>query len=70
MLSRTLTNSFRYGFTKIDENNAGVTDGNYATFRFITPFDGKGDTRTFTDTRQTPTHNFVNDLSWFKGRTR
>ncbi len=68
VLSSTLTNSFRYGFTKIDENNAGVTDGNYATFRFISPYDGKGDTSTFTDTRQTPTQNFVNDLSWFKGR--
>ena len=43
VLSPTLTNSFRYGFTKIDENNAGVTDANYATFRFITPYDGKGD---------------------------
>ncbi|MBY0493635.1 MAG: TonB-dependent receptor [Cyanobacteria bacterium] len=69
VLSKTLTNSFRYGFTKIDENNAGVTDSNYVTFRFITPFDGKGDGgTTFTDTRQTPTHNLVNDLSWFKGR--
>ncbi|HXG86862.1 MAG TPA: TonB-dependent receptor [Vicinamibacterales bacterium] len=69
VLSPTLTNSFRYGFTKIDENNAGVTDGNYVTFRFISPFDGKGDgATTFTDTRQTPTQNIVNDLSWFKGR--
>jgi hypothetical protein len=68
VLSPSLTNSFRYGFTKIDENNAGVTDSNYNTFRFITPFDGKGDTNTFTDTRQTPTQNFVNDLSWFRGR--
>ncbi len=68
VLSPTLSNSFRYGFTKIDENNAGVTNGNYVTFRFITPYDGKGDAGTFTDTRQTPTQNFVNDLSWFKGR--
>ncbi len=68
VLSPTITNSFRYGFTKIDENNAGVTNNNYVIFRFITPFDGKGDANTFTDTRQTPTHNFVNDLSWFKGR--
>ncbi len=68
VLSPTITNSFRYGFTKIDENNAGVTDSNYNIFRFITPFDGKGDPNTFTDTRQTPTQNFVNDLSWFKGR--
>jgi hypothetical protein len=69
VLSPTLTNSFRYGFTKIDENNAGVTNANYVTFRFISPYDGKGDgTATFTDTRETPTQNFVNDLSWFKGR--
>ena len=68
VLSSSLTNSFRYGFTKIDENNAGVTNANYVIFRFISPFEGFGDTNTFTDTRQTPTQNFVNDLSWFKGR--
>jgi hypothetical protein len=67
VLSSTLTNSFRYGFTKIDENNAGVTNSNYVTFRFISPYEGMGDA-SFTDTRQTPTQNFVNDLSWFKGR--
>jgi hypothetical protein len=66
VLSSTLTNSFRYGFTKIDENNAGLTNSNYATFRFISPYDGVGSS--FTDTRATPTQNFVNDLSWFKGR--
>jgi hypothetical protein len=65
-LSPTLANSFRYGFTKIDENNAGLTNSNYATFRFISPYDGVGSS--FTDTRQTPTQNFVDDLSWFKGR--
>ncbi len=70
VLSRNITNSFRYGMTKIDENNAGVTDGNFVTFRFVSPFDGKGDAAsggTFTDTRETPTQNIVNDLSWFKG---
>jgi hypothetical protein len=67
VLSRSMTNSFRFGKTAIDENNAGVTNGNYVTFRFISPFDGKGDANTFTDTRQTPTTNIVNDLSWFKG---
>jgi hypothetical protein len=65
VLSPTITNSFRYGFTKIDENNAGLTNSNYNTFRFISPYDGIGSS--FTDTRQTPTQNFVNDLSWFKG---
>ncbi len=66
VLSPTLTNSFRYGFTKIDENNAGLTNSNYNTFRFISPYEGIGSS--FTDTRATPTQNFVNDLSWFKGR--
>ena len=42
VLSPTLTNSFRYGFTKIDENNAGLTNSNYNTFRFISPYDGVG----------------------------
>jgi hypothetical protein len=65
VLSPTLTNSFRYGFTKIDENNAGLTNSNYNTFRFISPHTGVGSS--FTNTRQTPTQNFVNDLSWFKG---
>ena len=64
----TLTNSFRYGLTKIDENIAGPDQGNYATFRFIDPLDG-ADADVYRP-RQTPTHNFVNDLSWFKGSTR
>jgi hypothetical protein len=70
VLSKSLTNSFRYGLTKIDENNAGVTNSNHVLFRFIAPFDGVGDTLnggTFTETRETPTQNIVNDLSWFKG---
>lgn len=65
VLSSTLTNSFRYGTTKIDENNTGLTNGNYTAFRFINAYEGSGSS--FTDTRQTPTQNFVNDLSWFKG---
>ncbi len=70
VLSSNLMNSFRYGLTRIDEENVGVTDNNYVIFRFIAPFDGKGDTLlggTFTDTRATPTQNFVNDLTWLKG---
>ena len=55
VLSPTRTNSLRYGVTKIDEANRGVTNGNYVTFRFIDPFDGVGAPGTFTDTRQ-PTH--------------
>jgi hypothetical protein len=69
VLSSNLLNSFRYGLTRIDEENAGVTNNNYVIFRFISPFDGKGDldNLTFTDTRATPTQNIVNDLTWLKG---
>jgi hypothetical protein len=70
VLSPTMMNSFRYGLTRIDENNSGVTNGDYVGFRWISQFDGAGDTTgggTFTDTRETPTQNFVNDLTWLKG---
>jgi hypothetical protein len=65
VLSQSLTNSFRYGFTKIDEANEGRTSSNYTTFRFISTFDAVGET--FTSTRETPTQNIVNDVTWFKG---
>jgi hypothetical protein len=65
VLSSRLTNSFRYGITKIDEANAGRTNSNYVTFRFIDAYDSVG--ATFTDTREPNTHNIVNDLQWFKG---
>jgi hypothetical protein len=65
VLSTNLTNSFRYGFTRIDEENAGTTNSNYTAFRFISSIDAAGET--FTSTRETPTQNFVNDLTWFKG---
>jgi hypothetical protein len=65
VLTQRLTNSFRYGLTRIDESNEGLTNANYVTFRFIDPFDSAG--ATFTDSREPNTHNFVNDLQWFKG---
>ena len=65
VLSTNLTNSFRYGMTKIDEANEGRTNSNYTTFRFISSYDASGET--FTSTRETPMQNIVNDLSWFKG---
>jgi hypothetical protein len=65
VLSSRLSNSFRYGLTRIDEANEGRTDSNFVTFRFIDPFDSLGST--FTDTRKPNTHNVVNDLQWFQG---
>jgi hypothetical protein len=63
-LSSSLVNSFRYGMTQIDTGTIGRVESNYVTFRFISSFDPI----TFTTTRETPTHNIVNDLSWLKGK--
>jgi hypothetical protein len=64
VLSTSLVNSFRYGMTRIDTGTIGRVNSNYTTFRFISQFDPI----TFTTTRETPTHNFVNDLSWLRGK--
>ena len=62
-LSSNLVNSFRYGMTKIDTSTVGQLSGNVVSFRFISDLDAT----TSSSTRQTPTHNIVNDLSWLKG---
>ena len=63
VLSNTLMNSFRYGLTRIDHEEVGRVTQNYVTFRNLDNFDPI----TFTSTRETPTHNFVDELSWLKG---
>jgi hypothetical protein len=63
-ISSSLVNSFRYGVTRIDNATAGPLNDNYVTFRFISSFNSIAGT----STRETPTHNIVNDLSWLKGR--
>ena len=65
VLTSRLSNSFRYGLTRIDEANEGRTNSPFVTFRFIDPFDSLGST--FTDTRRPDTQNVVNDLQWFQG---
>ena len=68
-VSRSITNSLRYGITEIDESNQGVTKSNYVTFRFIDPFDGVGGgSRTFTNSREPNTMNVIDDVTWFRGR--
>ncbi len=63
VLSPSLVNSFRYGFTQIDTGTVGPLNSNFVTFRFISSFESIAGTTT----RQTPTHNIVNDMSWLKG---
>jgi hypothetical protein len=63
VLSSNLMNSFRYGMTRIDDDETGRVKSNYVTFRFIDNFDPI----TFASTRETPNHNFVDEMSWLKG---
>jgi hypothetical protein len=62
-ISSSLVNSFRYGMTAIDTGTIGTLNANFVDFRFISELDPLSGT----STRETPTHNFVNDLSWLKG---
>jgi hypothetical protein len=64
-LRSNLMNSFRYGFTRIDSVTLGSTTTNYNQFRFLSNFEGEGSQ--FNSSRETPTHNFVDDISWLKG---
>ena len=50
--------------TAIDTGSIGTLSANFVDFRFISELDPL----TSTTTRETPTHNFVNDLSWLKGK--
>ena len=63
VLSPSLVNTFRYGLSKIDETTVGRRTADAVTFRFIDDFDPL----TATESREVPTYNFVNDVSWLKG---
>jgi hypothetical protein len=63
-LSASLVNSLRYGITRIDTRSVGKLKANYVTFRFIDSLEPVTDTTT----RETPTQNIVDDLSWLRGK--
>jgi carboxypeptidase family protein len=63
VLSPNLVNTFRYGLSKIDEATVGKRTADAVTFRFIDDFDPL----TNTESREVPTYNFVDDVSWLKG---
>jgi hypothetical protein len=62
-VSSNLMNTFRYGMTRIDTETRGRTSANYVTFRFLSDFEPIS----FTSTRETPTHNFIDEVSWLRG---
>lgn len=64
VLSPTLVNNFRYGFTRQGIENTGVFLQNFIAFRGLDNV--QGTTRPFI--RLTPLHNISNDMVWTKSK--
>ena len=62
VLSPTLVNNFRYGFTRQSSGNIGDTSQSWITLSAISS------AYTYSSTFQMPVHNFTDDLSWTKGK--
>lgn len=64
VFSSNLINSFRYGFTRQGQQVAGLQTLPLVSFRFIDDLVPATSTRSF----HVPVNNFVDDLSWTKGK--
>jgi hypothetical protein len=64
-ISNTLVNNFRYGLVRQGFANRGTTNGSYVSFQDIASLTGTGFT---SQVVSVPTHNFVDDLTWIKGK--
>jgi hypothetical protein len=62
VLTNSLVNNFRYGFVRESVGNSGDSGQTYIIMRGIS----QGVTRS--QTFNVPTHNFVDDLSWTRGK--
>jgi hypothetical protein len=63
-LGSTLVNTFRYGFIRQALNNLGAGNNSFADFAGISPFTAENTTTLL----NVPVHNFVDDLTWVKGK--
>lgn len=63
VLSSQMVNTFRYGYTEIVSDSIGQLKASTVSIRFIDDLNPL----TSSSGRKTPTHNFVNDLSWIRG---
>jgi Carboxypeptidase regulatory-like domain len=64
VLSRTIVNNFRYGFTRESRSNQGLETTPLVLFRVIDDLVPATSTRAF----QFPVHNWVDDLTWTRGK--
>ena len=63
-INSNLVNNFRYGMTRQSVTNGGELAGNLAYFRLVY----QPANLTYASSRTTPVNNFVDDVSWTKGR--
>ncbi|MFN0084968.1 MAG: carboxypeptidase regulatory-like domain-containing protein [Blastocatellia bacterium] len=63
-ISNSITNMFRYGYTRQGLEASGASTQVYVTFRNLTPI---LPTAARSNGRITPVHNYVDDLTWIKG---
>lgn len=59
-----LVNNFRYGYTRIGSGTAGTLNSDYVDIRFINDLNPY----TATNGRIIPTHNFIDDFTWNRGK--
>ena len=64
VFSSTLVNNFRYGFIRESRSNQGLETTPIVSFRIFDDLVPTTSTRAF----QLPLHNWVDDLSWTKGK--
>ncbi len=64
-LSNSMVNNLRYGLVRQSFANRGSTTSNYVTFQDIATLTAAGYT---SQVINVPTHNFVDDLTWVKGK--
>jgi hypothetical protein len=72
LLKPTLVNNFHWGFTRQSFGNIGNNDGKpFIFFRGLNDDEGANNSElavTRSSSFQTPVHNFVDDLSWTRGK--
>ncbi len=65
-LTNSLTNVFRFGYTRQGIERSGAAVGQFVTFRSITPIQATEATARSTG-RIVPVYNYIDDLTWVKG---
>jgi hypothetical protein len=63
-IKSNLINNARYGFIRQTYATTGIGDGNYTNFRSLS----SPEAETRSSSTLVPTHNFIDDLTWTKGR--